>query len=161
MGVVMIRCPETGRGIQTQYTVPRERFRTTPVFFSRSYCPICRNEHEWFARDAWVDEQLVKPQGSHPGTAKEQSDNNPTRGRRVPRLLAKLHRRPSCGPAPEGKGNRARGVHAPCDLANVITWPTWSDPLRPQNIAGSLMHQRTKPKKQTHLKLLTEEIAHG
>jgi hypothetical protein len=24
------------------------------VFFSRVYCPFCRVEHEWFAKDAWV-----------------------------------------------------------------------------------------------------------
>jgi hypothetical protein len=27
-----------------------------PVFFARSYCPICRAEHEWFAQQAWVCE---------------------------------------------------------------------------------------------------------
>jgi hypothetical protein len=68
MGVLMIRCPETGRGIQTQYALAPEQFRTMPVFFGRSYCSICRAEHEWFARDAWVDEHLVESGGSHPRT---------------------------------------------------------------------------------------------
>lgn len=61
MGVVMIRCPETGRGVQTQYAVAPEQFRTMPVFIGRSYCPICRTEHEWFARDAWVDGHSAEP----------------------------------------------------------------------------------------------------
>jgi hypothetical protein len=29
-------------------------FSATPVFFARSYCPLCRTEHEWFAKEAWV-----------------------------------------------------------------------------------------------------------
>jgi hypothetical protein len=57
MAVLMIRCPETGRGIKTQYEMEQERFGSTPVFFARSYCPLCRTEHEWFARDAWLFEQ--------------------------------------------------------------------------------------------------------
>jgi len=37
-------------------TADRRSFETTPVFFARAYCPICRSEHEWFAKDAWVSE---------------------------------------------------------------------------------------------------------
>jgi hypothetical protein len=54
MGTVMIRCPQTGREIPTGYEVDPMRFRSSPVFFARSYCPICRAEHEWFAQEAWV-----------------------------------------------------------------------------------------------------------
>jgi hypothetical protein len=31
-------------------------FQRAPVFFARAHCPICRTEHEWFAKDAWVCE---------------------------------------------------------------------------------------------------------
>jgi len=24
------------------------------LFFGRTYCPLCRVTHEWFAQDAWV-----------------------------------------------------------------------------------------------------------
>jgi hypothetical protein len=65
MGVLMIRCPETGRGIHTQYEVTPARFLSMPVFFSRSYCSICRTEHEWFARDAWVYEHAGIRNGKH------------------------------------------------------------------------------------------------
>ena len=65
MGVLMIRCPETGRGIHTQYEVEPARFRNMPVFFGRSYCPVCRTEHEWFARDAWVYEHAGIRNGKH------------------------------------------------------------------------------------------------
>ena len=56
MGVVMIRCPETRRAISTGLEVDRATFRSTPVFFSRTFCPLCRTTHEWFAGDAWVAE---------------------------------------------------------------------------------------------------------
>ena len=54
MGIVMIRCPETRRTISTGIQVDRATFRSTPVFFSRTYCPLCRTTHEWFAKNAWV-----------------------------------------------------------------------------------------------------------
>lgn len=54
MGVVMIKCPDTGREIPTGIEVDRDSFQSTPVFFARTYCPVCRTEHEWFAKEAWV-----------------------------------------------------------------------------------------------------------
>ena len=54
MGIVMIRCPETRRAISTGIQADRETFHATPVFFSRTACPLCRTTHEWFAKDAWV-----------------------------------------------------------------------------------------------------------
>ncbi len=54
MGMVMIRCPETGRAISTGIEIDRVTFRSTPVFFSQTRCPLCRVTHEWFAKDAWV-----------------------------------------------------------------------------------------------------------
>jgi hypothetical protein len=56
MGIVMIRCPATGREISTGIKIDRSRFECTPVFFARTYCPLCRAEHQWFAKDAWVRE---------------------------------------------------------------------------------------------------------
>jgi len=35
-----------------------------PVFFARVYCPICRTEHEWFAKEAWVCETEPRPHGN-------------------------------------------------------------------------------------------------
>ncbi len=54
MGMVMIRCPETKRAISAGMQVDRATFHSTPVFFSRTLCPLCGNEHEWFAKHAWV-----------------------------------------------------------------------------------------------------------
>jgi len=56
MGVVMIKCPGTGRAIPTGMKADRERFRCSPVFFARTFCLICQDNHEWFAREAWVHE---------------------------------------------------------------------------------------------------------
>jgi hypothetical protein len=56
MGIVMIRCPATGREISTGIEIDRSRFECTPVFFARTYCPLCRAEHQWFAKDGWVRE---------------------------------------------------------------------------------------------------------
>jgi hypothetical protein len=56
MGIVMIRCPATGREISTGIQIDRPQFESTPVFFAQTYCPFCRAEHRWFAKDAWVRE---------------------------------------------------------------------------------------------------------
>jgi hypothetical protein len=57
MGMIMFRCPQTGREISTGLEIDAAHFKVSPVFFSRSYCPICRTEHEWFAQEAWVPEE--------------------------------------------------------------------------------------------------------
>jgi hypothetical protein len=56
MGAVMIKCPQTGQHIRTGMIADRNSFESTPVFFARVHCPICRAEHEWFAKEAWVCE---------------------------------------------------------------------------------------------------------
>jgi hypothetical protein len=61
MGIVMIRCPQTGRDIRTGMTADRNTFEATPVFFARAYCPFCRTEHEWFAQEAWIREEEPQP----------------------------------------------------------------------------------------------------
>jgi len=52
----MIKCPTTGRAIPTGMQADRSNFQCVPVFFSRVFCPICKTQHEWFAKDAWVRE---------------------------------------------------------------------------------------------------------
>ena len=65
MGALMIRCPRTGQAIFTGRYVKFASFRSSPVFFSRTYCPFCSAVHEWFAKEAWVCDPAV----SEPGTA--------------------------------------------------------------------------------------------
>ncbi len=54
MGVIWIKCPETGHAVSTGIEIDRAAFRQTPVFFHRTQCPHCEVEHEWFAGDAWI-----------------------------------------------------------------------------------------------------------
>ncbi len=56
MGMVVTRCPATGETIATGMNAEHEAFACSPVFFADTYCPICRTTHQWFARDAWVEE---------------------------------------------------------------------------------------------------------
>jgi hypothetical protein len=56
VGIVMIKCPQTGRAIPTGMKADRETFRCSTVFFARTYCSICKANHEWFVREAWLCE---------------------------------------------------------------------------------------------------------
>jgi len=67
MGMLMIKCPQTGRAIPTGIKIDRERFLSSPVFFSRTRCQVCEADHPWFARDAWVHEPGARTQRGLPG----------------------------------------------------------------------------------------------
>ena len=41
MGMLMIKCPLTGRAIPTGFEADRSSFDRAPVFISRTYCPMC------------------------------------------------------------------------------------------------------------------------
>jgi hypothetical protein len=59
VGTLMIKCPNTGVEISTGIMADGPTFAATPVFFSRTYCPVCRIHHDWFATEAWIgDHQL-------------------------------------------------------------------------------------------------------
>jgi hypothetical protein len=60
VGIVMIKCPQTGRTIATDIKADRKSFRCSAVFFARTHCPICRIDHEWFAKEAWVYERSAE-----------------------------------------------------------------------------------------------------
>jgi hypothetical protein len=64
MGMVMINCPRTGTPIPTGITTDRDSFGSSAVFFSRTFCPDCQANHEWFAKDAWVQEPSLVRNGS-------------------------------------------------------------------------------------------------
>jgi hypothetical protein len=59
VGTIVIRCPKTERVISTGLQADWRAFGSVPVFFSRTYCPLCRTNHEWFAKDAWVREDQL------------------------------------------------------------------------------------------------------
>lgn len=85
MGMVMVKCPQTGHAIPTGIETDRESFARSAVFFSRTRCPICRADHAWFAREAWVDEPSIRLRrgsaGSH--SVFERSGDRFALGKRV------------------------------------------------------------------------------
>jgi hypothetical protein len=56
VGILMIKCPQTGRAIPTGIKADRESFRRSAVFFARTHCSVCQANHDWFAKEAWVCE---------------------------------------------------------------------------------------------------------
>jgi hypothetical protein len=68
MGMVMVKCPQTGQAIPTGIKTDRESFGRRAVFFSRTHCPLCRSDHAWFAREAWVDEPGIRLRGHNAGS---------------------------------------------------------------------------------------------
>ena len=66
MGIVMIKCPNTGVAIPTGITTARSSFDRSPVFFGCTQCPICQTNHEWFVRDAWLHEELDQSRSASP-----------------------------------------------------------------------------------------------
>jgi len=71
MGMVMIKCPTSGRAIATGMEADRAGFSRSPVFFARTFCAICKSSHEWFAKEAWVHEVDGKRQASRDAHALE------------------------------------------------------------------------------------------
>ncbi len=68
MGMVMIKCPQTGHAIATGIKTDRDSFLRSAVFFARTRCPICKTDHNWFAPEAWVQEQGAWAQGRSVGS---------------------------------------------------------------------------------------------
>jgi hypothetical protein len=60
VGMIMIKCPQTGRAVPTGLKSDHETFQRSIVFFGNTRCPICEVNHNWFAREAWVDEPTVR-----------------------------------------------------------------------------------------------------
>jgi hypothetical protein len=56
MGVVMIRCPNTGRDISTGIDTDQASFDRFPDVLSHSRCPMCGLEHGWWKREAHLVE---------------------------------------------------------------------------------------------------------
>lgn len=60
MGMIMVKCPQTGRVIPTGIRSDHESFLRSIVFYGNTHCPACRVNHNWFAREAWVEEPVVR-----------------------------------------------------------------------------------------------------
>jgi hypothetical protein len=56
MGILLIKCPHTGRSISTGIEVDPQSFAKLPDTLSRLKCPACGLDHAWWTREAWLQE---------------------------------------------------------------------------------------------------------
>jgi endogenous inhibitor of DNA gyrase (YacG/DUF329 family) len=61
MGVVMIKCPTTGRDVTTGIDTDQITFDGLPDVLSHSRCPVCGLEHAWSKREAHLAEPGCEP----------------------------------------------------------------------------------------------------
>ena len=54
VNVVMVRCPTTGRELSTGIEIDAATFEHLPEIRSQIRCPICRLDHIWSTREAWL-----------------------------------------------------------------------------------------------------------
>ena len=54
MGMIMIRCPATGREVSTG--IEDADVEELPTRESHDVCPVCGRVHEWTKDDAWLAE---------------------------------------------------------------------------------------------------------
>jgi hypothetical protein len=52
MGVLIIKCPNTGRDISTGIETDKDTFAAMPNDVVETRCPHCRTKHSWRPRDA-------------------------------------------------------------------------------------------------------------
>ena len=52
MGVLLIRCPKTGRQISTGIHVDEETLARVPQEYTQTHCPHCHSNHFWLPREA-------------------------------------------------------------------------------------------------------------
>jgi hypothetical protein len=60
MGLLRIRCPETGDDFSTGIEIDPESFARLPDKLPGSTCPLCGGEHAWLKCDAkFVEHELL------------------------------------------------------------------------------------------------------
>jgi len=55
LGVMMVRCPITGRELSTGVQMDARTFEQLPETRTQLTCPICKIDHVWSTREAWFD----------------------------------------------------------------------------------------------------------
>ena len=66
MSSVMIRCPNTGRGVSTEIETEPNVFRKLPKVAARMRCPACGQEHVWTVSSAWLAKDPPTSDRLHP-----------------------------------------------------------------------------------------------
>jgi len=54
LNVVMVKCPNTGRELSTGIEMDAATFKGLLDIRSQLMCPICKVDHVWSTRDAWL-----------------------------------------------------------------------------------------------------------
>jgi hypothetical protein len=52
MGVLIVKCPKTGKMFSTGILAEVEMIKSLPRVQTRSKCPHCKSEHLWWPEDA-------------------------------------------------------------------------------------------------------------
>ena len=55
VGVVMVKCPKTARELSTGIEMVAATFEQLPEIRAQILCPICKVDHVWSTREAWLD----------------------------------------------------------------------------------------------------------
>jgi hypothetical protein len=65
MGLLMLRCPTTGRGFDAGINADEATFKRLPDRISTARCPHCGQEHSWRPTDARLLDAMndSKPHG--------------------------------------------------------------------------------------------------
>jgi hypothetical protein len=58
MGVLLFRCPRTGKTFSTGIQVDGSAVQELPQVLTSSACPHCGSEHHWWTREATVAEAI-------------------------------------------------------------------------------------------------------
>jgi hypothetical protein len=58
MGVLLIRCPKTGRQFSTGIHVDVETLARVPQEYTQTHCPHCHSNHFWLPREATLVDSI-------------------------------------------------------------------------------------------------------
>jgi hypothetical protein len=51
MGVLMLKCPTTGREFSTGIFAEEDTFKKLPNTVTKAACPHCSHQHSWWTRE--------------------------------------------------------------------------------------------------------------
>lgn len=60
MSMLMIRCPQTGEGIQTGIETDEKTLQNMPNLIAYTRCPHCGFEHAWWPDEGWLTDTLPR-----------------------------------------------------------------------------------------------------
>jgi hypothetical protein len=62
MGVLMLKCPTTGREFSTGIHVEEDSFKRLPDTVTKAHCPHCGLSHSWWTREARLADTVAPSQ---------------------------------------------------------------------------------------------------